>query len=165
MINRLRQHLAAKKRPRPAFIAMLCLCFMIAAMPCGAAFDNACCPPMPAPAAADAHAMHHGAASSQHQTHGDHGTHHASMAYNEASAATLPCWASMADNCCEQSLPTLDERSPKTPERPDLGPLWTSLTFLLTTAEARHSDYRATGPPPLNWGLPRRHVLLETFLN
>ncbi|NRB70390.1 MAG: hypothetical protein HRU51_00600 [Xanthomonadales bacterium] len=165
MINRLRQQLAVKGRPRPAFIALLCLCFMIAAMPCGAAFDSACCPPMPAAATADAHAMHHGAASSQHQTHGDHGTHHASMAHSETSAGTLPCWASMGDACCEQSLPTLDDRSPKTPERSDSGPLWTPLSFLLTTAEARHSGYRATGPPPVHRGLPRRHVLLETFLN
>jgi hypothetical protein len=145
-------------------IAVAWLCFLIAAMPCMTAFA-ACCPANPEfeNGVHDQHAAHahhdSGASASNAPSH--------DPAHNPEPASGQPghdCGAD-AGGCCDEALPTLEDRSPK--------PLPSALEagLIATTDFGGESEFRdrsrqehATGPPARLRPHPRAHLEHCSFL-
>lgn len=161
----LRQHMGLGKRSRHSVIATAWLCFLIAATPCLTAWATACCPSTPQ-VTGDSEPHSHGAQGH----HGDtaHTVHDMALGERnqEPGDAQLAhdCGAS-AGSCCDEALPTLEERSPKPlPTAGDAG-LSASLEVppRIGTQTPGHRK-QATGPPERLRLHPRPHLEHCSFL-
>ena len=134
-------------------MAVAWLCFMIAALPCAATTADSCCPDTGTEDAHAGHGMNPGGMM-------DHAGHAMASPVDET------CLDQLGDPCCDEPVPTLEDRTPKTPLKAvDLAsPLITTTSGSLLLADrVRFSP--ATGPPdpiPLD---QRRHAVLETWLD
>lgn len=170
MIRGLRHGLGLGRRSRRSLVFVGWLCFMVAAVPCVASTAAACCPvdgakdhaeahdflshsPAPEPVAG-IHAVPGG-----HETHGDHDT------APPAKGTTDGCHTQLADECCENPTPTLEDRTPKPLAKVlDLVASSTEPARLTVATGQRTRIHPTTGPPGTDIG-PRRHCVLCTWLN
>lgn len=162
MLQRLRHHLGLGRRSRRSLSAIAWLCFLVAAMPCMTAWA-ACCPPTPEPGEG-VHAQHAA------HTHGDSGAiqgHSHDLAKNPGDESGQPdhdCAAS-AGNCCDEVLPTLEDRSPKPlPSPVEAGLVASTDPVTEGKAHFRPSPEHATGPPGHLRPHPRTHLEHCSFL-
>lgn len=170
MLTRIRKHLGLGRRSRRSVIALTWLCFLMAAMPCITAWA-ACCPMTAADngsQAAHQQGDHAGADAHAHHAGSDHGSHPVDPLLGDTSA-DLPEIHACGDsggNCCDEALPTLEDRSPKPlPSAADAG-LAVVAVFddEADNAQACARETQATGPPAHQRSHPRTHLEHCSFL-
>lgn len=150
MIGSLRKHLGVGRRSRRSVIVVAWLCFLIAAMPCFSVAAGSCCPD----GADTKEAAQHNAVT-EHAPCASRG-HDGAAKTSDTEPAPAEheggCLTQGADPCCDLALPTLEDRSPKTPAK--LADLGAELPFHvadLATAPLRRGVPPATGPPTGPW--------------
>jgi hypothetical protein len=141
------------------------LCFLVAAMPCMTAWA-ACCPPGPdtgheAPHGQHAAHAHHEAGAVASHSH----THDPAQAPEPASGQPGHDCGASAGACCDEALPTLEDRSPKPlPSALEAGLTASTDRILEADTRFRASPERATGPPGHLRLHPRPHLEHCSFL-
>ena len=152
------------RRSRRSVIAVTWLCFLVAAMPCMTAWA-ACCPSNPSEIVDSdsnphaGHSHHENPAPSGHEMHGgDSGLQSASPDDSHDCGA-------IASTCCDEAVPTLEDRSPKPlPTAGDAGLSASLETAPGIDARTQEQHEQATGPPERLRLHPRPHLEHCSFL-
>jgi hypothetical protein len=140
------------------------LCFLVAAMPCMTAWA-ACCPANPEPGNGvhDQHAAHahHDSGPTAGLAQANDPPHHPEP---EGGQPGHDCGAD-AGACCDEALPTLEDRSPKPlPSALEAGLVASMDRILETETRFRATPEQATGPPGHLRPHPRPHLEHCSFL-
>ena len=170
MLSSLRRQLGLNRRSRRSVASVSWLCFMLFTLPCVAAPTATCCPESGFSAAAEDTAGEdeghngHGTQDRPHHDHGgpvhgggtDSGHGFASQAVNHDCVE--------ANDCCDTSPPTLEDRSPKPPHKPVDAIATHAVSTTETLASASFLSPSSTGPPRTFREAPPPHLELCRFL-